>query len=367
MPYMKTAETEWTESTVCDEKGKDISAKNKAYILMVDDDTAQLNVAEQMLRDTFRIKRVASGQQALEIVDKEIPDLILLDIHMPEMDGFEVNRRLKEHGVLQHVPVIFISADTDRNMEVRGFQQGAMDYIVKPFIAEIMVQRISRILELNRLQRNLQKEVEKQTGKAEERRCKMERMYQQVTKTLAGTIDAKDKYTNGHSLRVAEYARELAKRLGKPQKEQESIYYMGLLHDIGKIGISEEIINKKTGLTDEEYAIIKGHTVIGEEILNNIPEIPELKIGARWHHERYDGKGYPDGLKGEQIPQAARIIGVADAYDAMTSKRDYRKVEEQTIVRREILRGRGSQFDPEIADKLLEMIDEDTEYHMREE
>lgn len=175
----------------------------------------------------------------------------------------------------------------------------------------------------------------------------------QIMRTLAGTIDAKDKYTNGHSTRVAEYAREIARRAGKNKKEQEDVYYMGLLHDIGKIGIPDVIINKTSKLTDEEYEIIKSHPVIGGDILKNISELPEIGIGARWHRERYDGKGYPDGLRGEEIPEAARMIGVADAYDAMASKRSYRDVLPQEVVRSEIEKGKGSQFDPYFADVML--------------
>ena len=139
-----------------------------------------------------------------------------------------------------------------------------------------------------------------------------------------------------------------------------------MLHDIGKIGISNEIINKTGKLTDEEYEIIKTHPSIGGDILSNISEIPNIAIGARWHHERYDGKGYPDGLKGKDIPELARIIGVADAYDAMTSKRSYRDVLSQEIVRLEIEKGKGTQFDPVFAEIMLEMIDEDKNYDMHE-
>lgn len=214
--------------------------------------------------------------------------------------------------------------------------------------------------ELNDLQQNLQQEVERQTEKSE-------LLSMQALKTLAVTIDAKDKYTNGHSVRVAEYARELIKRSGGSEKEQEEIYYIGLLHDIGKIGVPDEIINKASGLTDEEYAIIKTHPVIGADILKNISMlIPGIEVGARWHHERYAGGGYPDGLKGEEIPREARIIGVADAYDAMTSNRSYRDVLSQEVVRSELVDKSGIQFDPVYAALMVDMIDEDTEYQMRE-
>ena len=183
---------------------------------------------------------------------------------------------------------------------------------------------------------------------------------------LAKAVDAKDHYTSGHSQRVASYSREIARRMGKSEAQQEEIYTMGLLHDIGKIGVPEAIINKNGRLTDEEFGKIKEHPVMGHEILKNVEELPSLANGARWHHERYDGRGYPDGLSGKAIPEEARIIGVADAYDAMTSNRAYSSIRPQEKVRAEIERCKGSQFDPEIADIMLGMIDDDTGYTMHE-
>ncbi|MBQ3029531.1 MAG: HD-GYP domain-containing protein, partial [Lachnospiraceae bacterium] len=188
----------------------------------------------------------------------------------------------------------------------------------------------------------------------------------QAMETLAHTIDAKDNYTSGHSTRVAKYAREIAKRMGKDEKTQNSIYFMGLLHDIGKIGIKDDIINKPGRLTEEEFFNIKRHSTIGYDILRDMSEVSDIEKSARWHHERYDGTGYPDGLKGEEIPEYARIICVADAYDAMTSKRSYRDSMPQAKVRDEITKGRGTQFDPRIADVFLKIIDEDTEFRLRE-
>ncbi|MCR4650373.1 MAG: HD-GYP domain-containing protein [Lachnospiraceae bacterium] len=195
---------------------------------------------------------------------------------------------------------------------------------------------------------------------------KIKKLSDQVMLALSSAVDAKDTYTNGHAMRVAEYATEIADRLGKSDEELEAIYCAALLHDVGKIGISDEIINKPGKLTEEEYDIIKQHTVIGSGILDEISELPELSIGAHWHHERYDGKGYPNGLSGEDIPENARIICVADCYDAMTSNRSYRKALEQEVVRNEIKKGIGTQFDPKIAEIMLDMIDEDIGYNMRE-
>ncbi|MBQ7583321.1 MAG: HD-GYP domain-containing protein [Lachnospiraceae bacterium] len=182
---------------------------------------------------------------------------------------------------------------------------------------------------------------------------------QEVMMALSKAVDAKDHYTNGHSERVAGYARLIMSRLGGSQKEQDDIYSMGLLHDIGKIGVQESI-NKKNGrLTDEEFDELKSHTLIGWDILKTISEIPGLSTGARWHHERYDGKGYPDGLSGEDIPLEARIICVADSYDAMTSKRSYSTPKAQPDVRAEFIRCSGTQFDPRIAAVMVQVIDED--------
>lgn len=335
-------------------------------ILVVDDDSLNLMFAQKLLGDTYRIECAKSGEEALEYLKKASPNLILLDLHMPDMNGFEVMNRIMQNEKLKEIPVVFLTADNDREAEIEGFRLGAQDFIKKPFVADIMLERINRILELDRLRKNLSEEVKKQTQKAEARRQKVEKLSLQIMLTLANTIDAKDKYTNGHSLRVAEYAREIARRVGKTEQEQEDIYYVGLLHDIGKIGISNSIINKTSGLTEAEYETIKGHTVIGAEILDNMTEIPGLAVGAHWHHEQFDGGGYPEGLSGDAIPETARIIGVADAYDAMASKRSYRDVLPQSVVRAEIEKGSGTQFDPKFANVMIGMIDEDTDYRMRE-
>ena len=169
-----------------------------------------------------------------------------------------------------------------------------------------------------------------------------------------------------HSVRVAEYAKEIARRYGYDQKRQDDIYMMGLLHDVGKIGVPDTVINKPGKLTDEEFAQIMIHPELGAHILEKIIEMPLLKVGAHWHHERYNGTGYPDGLAGNEIPEEARIIAVADAYDAMTSHRSYRGVLEQAAVRKELENGKGTQFDPVFAEIMLQMIDEDKDFKMCE-
>lgn len=194
----------------------------------------------------------------------------------------------------------------------------------------------------------------------------MRNLFEQTATALVNAIDAKDKYTHGHSSRVAVYAKEIARISGKSDKEIDEVYYAALLHDVGKIGVSDYIIGKDCVLTNEEYEEVKEHTIIGEQILSSISEFPYLSVGAKYHHERYDGKGYPDGLKGDDIPEIARIVAVADAYDVMSSKRNYRDPMPQLRAREELVKGADSQFDPKFARIMIHMIDLDSEYTMKE-
>ena len=186
----------------------------------------------------------------------------------------------------------------------------------------------------------------------------LNRMIRETSSALAEAIDAKDTYTSGHSRRVAEYSAKIAKAYGKDEAYCQEIYQIGLLHDVGKIGVPNAIINKPSRLTDEEYEIIKTHTTKGREILSKISLSPNLLIGANYHHERFDGKGYPEGLKGEEIPEIARIIAVADTYDAMNSKRSYRDGLPKERIREEIIKGMGTQFDARFAAIMVNLIEQ---------
>ena len=336
------------------------------WILVVDDSIINLRMASKILTaEGMRVNCVESGKDAIAFLQENKPDLILLDIHMPEMNGFETITAIKQNKDTADIPVIFLTADDDSNSETQGLKAGAMDFIKKPFVPGVLLVRVRNILDLVRLQTNLAHEVAIKTEEVVVQHERLEKIVIQTVLALSGAIDAKDSYTNGHSTRVADYSREIAKRAGFSEIEQNDIYLMGLLHDVGKIGISDAIINKTSKLTDEEYAIIQTHPVIGGNILKNITEVPRLLVGARWHHERYDGKGYPDGIAGEEIPVEARIISVADAYDAMSSRRSYRDNMPQEAVRAQVEKGRGTQFDPTYADIMLSMIDEDVDYQMK--
>lgn len=337
-------------------------------IAVTDDDSSNLKVAEKILSaNGYEVSCLRSGEELLEYVKSNTPDLILLDVHMEGIDGFETMQRLSVSKESRSIPVIFLTADDDADTETKALIAGAMDFVVKPFVSSVLLMRVKHTIELIKLQTDLKAEVKRRTEEALEEHKKNERLSLQVVRTLAGTIDAKDSYTKGHSSRVAEYSREIAARAGYSPKAQEEFYMMGLLHDVGKIGIPNSLINKISKLTDQEYDIIKTHPVKGYEILKNITEMPKLAVGARWHHERYDGTGYPDGLKGNDIPEEARIIAVADAYDAMSSKRSYHNIYAQRYIIEEFQKGRGTQFDPRFADIMLEMIDEDKDYVRKEQ
>ena len=330
-------------------------------VVVVDDDPVNLRFAEQvLLRENMEVVSLRSGEELLEYLKKNNPDLILLDIMMPGLSGFDTIRRMRIDSLsARDIPVIFLTSDDSRETETEGLQLGAMDFIRKPFLPDVLVLRVRHAIELTRLQTNLSLEVSRKTHENN-------MLFFQIVRSLTEAIDAKDRYTNGHSGRVAEYAEMIAKRCGYTDEHLNSLYMMGLVHDVGKIGIPDAVINKPGKLTDEEYEIIKTHSVLGAKILGTIQGMPSLHTGARWHHERYDGTGYPDGLSGEKIPEEARIIAVADAYDAMTSRRSYRDALTQEKVREEILKGRGTQFDPRFADVMLQLMDEDKDYDLRE-
>ena len=337
------------------------------WILVVDDDVSNLKMASRILSsENLRVSCMKSGEDAILFLQDNRPDLILLDIHMLGMDGFETIAAIRANQRTADIPVIFLTADDDSSTETRGLKAGAMDFIKKPFVPEVLLLRVRHTIDLIRLQTNLSVEVEKKTQEVKAQHEKLERISMQIVRTLSGAIDAKDAYTNGHSTRVADYSKEIARRKGLSEESQNDIYMMGLLHDVGKIGIPDAIINKPERLNDGEYSIIRQHPMMGADILKNITEFPKLATGARWHHERYDGKGYPDGLSGEDIPMEARIIAISDAYDAMSSRRSYRDVLPQEQVRAEMEKGKGTQFDPEYIEIMLSMIDEDLDYQMRE-
>lgn len=320
-------------------------------ILIVDDDEFNLKVAGDILKENFSVSKAKSGKEALRFLEISTPKLILLDLHMPEMDGRAVMKKIQEHEEWRNIPIIFLTADSNPEIENECLVLGAHDFITKPFVPMVMQSRISRIMELSALQNDLQ-------SRLEEKSKLVEKVSLNSIMAIANTIDAKDAYTSGHSVRVAKCSVAIARRLNWEESEVQNLHYVALLHDIGKIGVPDAILNKPSRLSNEEFEIIKKHPVIGNDILKDIHMIKNVAEGALYHHERYDGRGYPFGTSGEDIPLYARIICVADAYDAMTSNRVYRSKLSASRVIEEFEKGRGTQFDPQLTDIFLEMLHE---------
>ncbi|MCR5234361.1 MAG: response regulator [Lachnospiraceae bacterium] len=341
------------------DKNSKTRSKRKQRVVLIDDQVLIHEVAGNILSDSYEFTAFTSGDEAVPYLKSHDTDLILLDVIMPEKDGFSVLDMIRKETGATSVPVIFLTGDDNEETEIKGLKAGAWDYVHKPFVAEILLQRVRHTIELSHLQKELEYEVETQT-------LKIEHLSKEIMLALSKAVDAKDHYTQGHSERVAGYATMLASRMGMNEREQNDIYAMGLLHDVGKIGVPGKILNKKGRLDEEEFSRIKQHTTIGYDILKTITEMPDIATGARWHHERYNGTGYPDGKSGEDIPLPARIICIADSYDAMTSNRSYSQIREQDKVRLELEKCAGTQFDPEIVKYMIELVDEDKDYLMNE-
>ena len=347
-------------------------------ILIVDDDEQVRRLLHQTLaREGYHCQEAGSADQALAQLRSNLVELVLLDIKMPGKSGIELLPEIKDD--YPDTAVIMATATTNTNIAIQCMKDGAYDYVTKPFNPDEVILNVNRALEKRRLElenrdyhQHLEQKVKEQAGK-------IRASFLNAITALAYALEAKDKYTSGHSQRVTEIAVAIAQELGMPQESIEKIRLAGLLHDIGKIGVREAVLNKPGKLTNEEYQHIKSHPEVGERILAPIVEDKEILEMVRHHHERYDGKGYPDGLSGEQIPEGARILAVAeayanialeqtqdktlsqsagilavaDAYDAMTSARPYRSAMSTEKALEEIRRGIGTQFDPAIADAFL--------------
>jgi putative two-component system response regulator len=327
-------------------------ARKEEEILIVDDEETIRSLLHQELSgEGYHCKEAGSAGQALDELRNNVVALVLLDIKMPGKSGTELLPEIK--ASYPDTAVVMATAITDTSTAIQCMKQGAYDYITKPFNLDEVILGVDRALEKRRLElenRDYQQHLEQ---KVEEQAKKIRASFLSAITALAYALEAKDKYTSGHSQRVAETSVAIAKELGMPQDSIDKIRLAGLVHDIGKIGVRESVLNKPCRLTDEEFNHIKSHCEIGEHILTPIVEDEEILKAVRHHHERYDGRGYPDGLSGKQIPLGARILAVADTYDAMTSERPYREAMSAEATYTEIERGKGTQFDPEVVDAFL--------------
>ena len=284
-----------------------VLVENESRILIVDDEPLNLKLLEALLIGaSYRVVKASSGPEALKAVSGSQFDLIILDIMMPRMDGYAVCRRLKAAEDTRMIPVILLTALSDSESRVKGIEAGADDFVSKPPNKMELLARVKSLLKIRKLNKNLTS-------------------IESVLFSLANTIEAKDPYTQGHISRVSNIAVSIGRSMGLSSKDIVALRYGGILHDIGKIGVSKEILNKPGPLTDEEWEIMKEHPTIGFNICKPLKNClgPALEV-IRFHHEKLDGSGYPDGRKGNGIPMVARIMAVADIYDALTSDRPYR-------------------------------------------
>lgn len=325
------------------------------HVLVVDDSRLNLKIAEAALAGYYKVTTLSSGTEALDFLSSTKTDLILLDLIMPEMDGMETIKHIKNSETLSSIPVIFLTAETNADIEAECLRLGAMDFISKPILQPSMLARIDRTLELFELRNHLELEVQKKSNQ-------VEKVVLQVITAIAQIVDAKDRFTIGHSLRVADLCKEMAVRLDWPMEEIKNLYFAALLHDIGKINVSESILGKSGRLTSDEYALVKTHTDVGAAILKDLSMVNDAALAAQFHHERYDGKGNTTKLSGEQIPLCARIISICDAYESMSSHRAYRNRFSKEYICKELVSQKGAQFDPDLVDIMLDMIKDDAHF-----
>jgi len=293
---------------------------NRQMVLIVDDDPINIKILITILKDDYDIKFAKSGEAALNLIEKFTPDIILLDVIMPEMDGYQVCTALKENPVTKNIPVIFITAKNQEADETKGFEIGAVDYISKPINPAIVKARVKTHLALYDQKRELEKEVYARTKEIFDTRL-------QIIRKLSIASEYKDNDTGLHIIRMSKYCYIIAKEYGFSDYEAEILINAAPMHDIGKIGIPDHILLKHGKLNAEEWEIIKTHSEIGAKIIGKHDSdlLKTAYIVALQHHEKYDGSGYPMGLKGNNISINARIAIVADVFDALTSERPYKK------------------------------------------
>lgn len=349
---------------------------NKKIILVIDDTPDNLFLVTNLLKDLYTVKVANSGEKALQFLNETLiaPDLILLDIMMPVLNGYDVLKKIKENPKLQNIPVVFLTAKSSVEDEKLGFDLGANDYITKPISPPILLARVKTQLE-NKAISDFLRDKNEFLEKEIEKRTKDVVAIQNVTIfAMASLAETRDSETGNHIKRTSNYVKMLAKKLQNHPKFKayltdemiDTLYKSAPLHDIGKIGIPDYILLKPGKLTPEEFEIMKTHTTLGKEAIEHAEkelgyEVDFLKTAkeiAYSHQEKYDGSGYPLGLKGDEIPISARLMSIADVYDALRSKRIYKNSLNLEMTLKIMKEGRGSHFDPDMLDAFLEIYDE---------
>ena len=338
-----------------DIEGGGSTKTHDALILVIDDNPEVLKLMKMLLSDEFDLEMTTSAEKGLALLKEKNPDLVLCDVMMPGMDGHAFSRAVKGDESLKHIPIILVTARTGAEMLAQGIQAGADDYISKPFDSVELKARIRSLLRFREVESELALVNRNLKMRTSDLVDQQRSLFLSTVKSLASAIDAKDEYTRHHSTRVTEFTLKIARKMSFSEKEIGDLELAALLHDVGKIAVPENILNKPGKLTDQEYALIKEHSARGESILSPVIELKDIARIVRAHHEHYDGTGYPDGLKGREIPLGARIMAVADAYDSITSERPYRKAASHRFAMKEIIRCSGVQFDPEVVEHFLEI------------
>jgi len=323
-------------------------------VLVVDDTPENLMVLSEILKPFYKVKVANNGIKALHLIASgDIPDLILLDIMMPELNGYDVCKKLKNDPLTRNIPIIFVTALTDCADEAEGLGLGAVDYITKPINASIVLARVKTQITLLQYQRNLEQKLAERTEE-----IVLTRM--EVIRQLGRAAEFKDNETGTHILRMSAYAKMIAEKIGLDNVRTELIFLSAPMHDIGKIGTPDHILKKEGPLTPEEWEIVKKHPVQGSNIIGNhqSPLLQTARIVALTHHERFDGTGYPYGIKGYDIPLAGRIVAIADVFDALTSKRPYKEAWSFEQAVKYLVEQKGHHLDPELVDSFLTCINE---------
>ncbi|WP_457672981.1 HD-GYP domain-containing protein [Thiolapillus sp.] len=337
--------------------------ENGHEILVVDDRRENLQLLSSFLEaEGYRVRMAMNGQVALMSIASKVPDLILLDIRMPGMDGYEVSRELKARAETASIPIIFISAQDDVQAKIKAFKVGGVDFISKPFANEEVVARVRTHLQLIDYHRNLERRVAEAVDRIRRLNDELELTQNEMVVTLGALMETRDNETGKHVIRVAEYSRLLARLYGLDEETVGLIHMAAPFHDVGKVAIPDRILNKPGRFTPEEWEIMKTHALKGYEIFRYSarPVLKMAAIIAKEHHERWDGKGYPHGLWGERISLPGRVVILADVFDALTHERPYKKawsIEDTVAYIRE---NRGRMFEPRMVDLFVDHLDEFT-------
>lgn len=339
----------------------EVIERSKKTILMIDDVALNHATAKDVLGNDYELLTAMSAKEGFQLLEEIIPDLILLDIIMPEMNGMEMLQILKKTPLYMGIPVIFLTASTSAETEIEGFTLGIVDYITKPFVPAVMRKRIETHIMLAEYERSLEKKVEQKIAE-------MERMYDTIATSFAGLVESRDGVTGGHLKNTSIYFSAFIsylKTLPEYRKELTSAVVKKAirsapLHDVGKIAIKDSVLQKPNSLSKEEFFQMKFHAVVGGEIFDFLEErIPDREFAhiagqmAKYHHEKYDGSGYPYGISGEDIPLVARVMSLVDVYDALTSRRPYKEPFSHEKALALIAQGSGTQFDPKLVEHFM--------------